>query len=443
MREIGRQAAEHLLERGFRHFGFCGFRDETWSDLRREGFLDVLQRRSLTFDTYASPWRDIRLHSWEQEHDAIARWLRRLPRPLAVMACNDVRAQHVLDAARHLGAAVPEEIAVIGVDDDHPLCDLRDPPLSSVVPNAQRIGYEAATLLERLMAGDTPVAREVLIEPLGVTTRQSTDILAIDDPQIAAAVRFIREHACEGLKIAQLLAHSTISRPVLERRFRKFLNRSPQAEIRRVQLARARQLLVVTTSCTSSGASATSRRTTPRPSPPASALAGRRPQRASTSAGGKATVRAPTSSRPSPWRLTLCSAWRNATGWRRCSPFASSTSRCRCEGEYHNTVGRIDQVLWPYLEADLSAGRLDEVEAFDLLEEFFLTFNRDSDLYPGVQQGDNGQSVVLGGPAEGRDSTCLPDVPAGKQGAEAHRPQNQPTGELEDTARGVPARHRA
>lgn len=246
MRAIGRRAAEHLLERGFRNFAFCGFRDELWSELRRQGFTEAIAQPRLRCEAYASPWRGRRAREWQQEHAALKRWLRGLPRPLAVMACNDLRAQHVLDAARALGLAVPEELAVIGVDDDYPFCDLCDPPLSSVVPNAQRIGYQAAETLDGLMAGEPSAAQEILVEPLGITTRQSTDILAIDDPAIAAAVRLIRERACDGLRVSELVKRVALSRPVLERRFRKHLSRSPQAEIRRVQITRAKRLLVET-----------------------------------------------------------------------------------------------------------------------------------------------------------------------------------------------------
>jgi LacI family transcriptional regulator len=246
MRAIGRRAAEHLLERGFRSFAFCGFRDELWSEQRRQGFTDAIALPGYRCETYVSPWRGRHAREWQHEHAALERWLRGLPRPLAVMACNDLRAHHVLDAARSLGLAVPEELAVIGVDDDYPFCDLCDPPLSSVVPNAQRIGYQAAETLDALMAGEPPVAQEILVEPLGITTRQSTDILAIDDPAIAAAVRLIRERACDGLRVSEIVKRVAVSRPVLERRFRKYLSRSPQAEIRRVQIARVKRLLVDT-----------------------------------------------------------------------------------------------------------------------------------------------------------------------------------------------------
>jgi LacI family transcriptional regulator len=126
------------------------------------------------------------------------------------------------------------------------LCELCDPPLSSVAPNAERIGYEAAELLDRLMAGGRAPARERLIEPVGVVARQSTDVLSIDDAEVAAAVRFIRERACGGLRVEQVLRHVAVSRSLLERRFRKYLGRSPQGEIRLVRLKRVKQLLADT-----------------------------------------------------------------------------------------------------------------------------------------------------------------------------------------------------
>jgi LacI family transcriptional regulator len=169
-----------------------------------------------------------------------------MPRPAGVMACNDMRGQHVLDACQRVRLGVPEQVAVIGVDDDVLLCELCDPPLSSVVPNAERIGYEAAALLDRLMAGEKPPREEWRIEPLGVTTRQSSDVLAIDDPNVASAVRYIREHACRGATVPDVLQHVPLSRTILERRFRKYLGRSPQAEIRAVQLKRVQQLLAET-----------------------------------------------------------------------------------------------------------------------------------------------------------------------------------------------------
>jgi LacI family transcriptional regulator len=162
---------------------------------------------------------------------------------VGLMACSDQRGQHVLDACNRVDLAVPEEVAVIGVDDDAVLCNLSHPAMSSVVPNAERVGYEAAALLDRLMGGEKAPAEEMLVEPLGVMTRQSTDVLAIDDAAVASVVRFIRERACKGCSMKEVERFSPMSRSVLERQFRKYLGRSPQAEIRAVQLKRVKQLL--------------------------------------------------------------------------------------------------------------------------------------------------------------------------------------------------------
>jgi LacI family transcriptional regulator len=243
---IGRFAAQHLLERGFRHFAFCGFTGERWSTGRREGCVEALRAAGCACAVHESYWRGPQAQAWDREQDRIARWVARLPRPLGIVACNDLRGHHVLDACGRAGLAVPEEVAVIGVDDDELLCEMCDPPLSTVVPGAERIGYEAAELLDRLMAGDECAAMERLIEPLGVVTRQSTDVLAIPDADVASAVRFIRERACEGARVSDVLRHVPLSRSLLERRFRRYLGRSPQAEIRLVQVKRVKQLLAET-----------------------------------------------------------------------------------------------------------------------------------------------------------------------------------------------------
>jgi LacI family transcriptional regulator len=246
MEAIGRLGAEHLLERGFRHFAFCGYSGETWSAARRDGFVARVSRGGSTCAVFESAWHGRQAPAWDQDQEQISRWLGGLPRPLGLMACNDLRGQQVLNACRLAGVGVPEEVAVVGVDNEVVLCELCDPPLSSVAPNAERIGYEAAELLDKLMAGGRPPARERLIEPIGVVARQSTDVLSIDDPEVAAAVRFIRERACGGLRMEQVLRHVAVSRSLLERRFRKYLGRSPQGEIRMVRIKRVKQLLAET-----------------------------------------------------------------------------------------------------------------------------------------------------------------------------------------------------
>lgn len=240
---VGRLAAEHLIERGFRTLGFCGYADQPWSHLRRKGFETRASEAGIAVHSFDSNWFGPDAPEWEVSQQRIQTWLAQLARPCGVMACNDLRGQQVLDAARRAKLAVPEVIGVIGVDDDELLCELCDPPLSSVRCNPEEIGYQAAERLDMLMDRRSPHPTHRLVPPLGVATRQSTDILAIDDPTIAAVVKLIREQACSGLTIDHIVRQFHVSRTKLERQFRDALGRTLQQEIRSVQMKRARQLL--------------------------------------------------------------------------------------------------------------------------------------------------------------------------------------------------------
>jgi len=246
---VGRMAAEHLIERGFRQFAFCGYNGTDWSDRRRIGFEQSIARRGFPCQVFQNPIPRIDRCTPEYEEHGIKyeqqlnRWLVSLPKPIGLMVCNDSRGRQVLTCCNALGLTIPDEIAVIGVDKDEVLCELSDLPLSSVILNTERIGFEAAALLDKMMNGQNPPANEILIEPKGIAVRRSTEVLAIDDPQIATALRIIREHACTGLDVPQLLKSVPLSRSSLERRFAQLLGRSPNAEIMRVKLERARQLL--------------------------------------------------------------------------------------------------------------------------------------------------------------------------------------------------------
>ncbi|HEX6985155.1 MAG TPA: DNA-binding transcriptional regulator, partial [Planctomycetaceae bacterium] len=239
---IARLAAEHLLERGFRKFGFCGEPGFNWSTWREQAFVRDLAERGDSCSVFEPP-ADSRRAS---EREAMARWVAGLPKPVGVMACYDIKAQQLLDACRDAGVAVPDEVAVLGVDNDELLCELSFPPLSSVIPDSRRAGYEAARLLDRLMAGREVPAEPVLVPPLGVATRQSTDVLAIEDRDIAQAVRFIREHACDGITVGDVLRIVPLSRRAFEKRFLDRLGRTPHQEILRLKIARAEQLLAET-----------------------------------------------------------------------------------------------------------------------------------------------------------------------------------------------------
>lgn len=242
--KAGRMAAEHLLERGFVNFAFCGYDGRSWSQRRQEGFAERVREAGLQCRVFRLDSKKSVL--WQTERDYVTDWLRGLPKPVGIMACNDVRGRQVLEACLVVQIAVPDQVAVIGVDNDELFCELSNPPLSSVVLDAEQGGYEAAKLLDRLMSSrKTPHAR-IGVEPLWVTARQSTDLIAVDDPEVAAALRFIRDHAREQIGVEDVVRKAAISRRMLEIRFSHVLGRSIREEIQRVRLTWVKQLLLET-----------------------------------------------------------------------------------------------------------------------------------------------------------------------------------------------------
>ncbi len=242
-RQIARMATEHLLERGFRSFAFVGLPGAIWSERRLEFFQQRLLEAGHTCQVFEYRPGKKDTGGWLSQEKELTAWLLGLVQPAAVMACYDVVGVRVLDACRGAGLAVPEQVAVIGVDDDPLLCTLASPPLSSVAHDLERIGHEAAALLERMLDGEPAPPDEVLIEPLGITCRQSTDQLAIPDALVAKALRFIREHACDGIDVDDVARSAQAHRTTLKRRFEKLVGRSPKAEIMRLQLRRVKELL--------------------------------------------------------------------------------------------------------------------------------------------------------------------------------------------------------
>ena len=229
---VGRLGAEHLLERGFKRLAFCGI--QAWFS----------QQRAAAFEAAAAA-AGVPCEIERPGVSGLAGFLGGLATPVAVMASDDQRASHVLECLGRLELAVPEEVAVIGVNNEWH-CHLATPTLSSVDPSAEQVGFEAARLLDRLLQGEAPPAEPVLVAPRGVVERASTQVLAIDDPEVRRAVEFIRDNACRGIGTEQVLDQTNVSRPTLTKRFRAALGCTVREEIRRVQFARARQLLIDT-----------------------------------------------------------------------------------------------------------------------------------------------------------------------------------------------------
>ena len=247
---IGRMAADHLARLGFRHFGYFGLQEPGrggFASERGKGFAAELQKRGHSVEmfnwnrnypgrvpsTARTLWGEIR---WQH-------WLGWLPKPVAIFACDDLRAQWLADLCYKLGLRIPEEVALIGANGDELECQTAWPPLSTVrIPSATE-GYEAARLLERLLAGQDPPTEPMLLSPDRVLAAASTDLTAVADPRLGRALRYIREHIHEKCPVVAVAQHAGLSRRVLENLFRQQLKTTPFKELRLLRLERACQLL--------------------------------------------------------------------------------------------------------------------------------------------------------------------------------------------------------
>lgn len=241
---IATLAADHLHYRGFKHFAYCGYARSPingWSRERQDAFVKYLKKRAgscAIFDKFHRPNQ-----SWASMQRSLGEWLCKLPKPLGIMAANDHRGRQILEACRTYEMMVPDEVAVVGVDNDELLCRLSSPPLSSVEQGARKLGYTAASLLDGMIRGRNPRKRHYVIDPVSVITRQSTDVLAIDDPKVAQAMAFIRDHASEGIKVSEVVNAVSISRSGLESRVASALGYSIHHAIRHTKLERASRLV--------------------------------------------------------------------------------------------------------------------------------------------------------------------------------------------------------
>lgn len=226
---IGRIAAEHFLLRGFRHFAFAGLGDRLFSQQRQEGFIQTLRQSGC--DCHRLP------------ESGEPRAIRLLPKPIGILACHDARARQVITACIKARTQVPEDVAVIGVDNDETICELAEVPLSSIDPASRRVGYEAAAVLDRLMRRQPTEQKSTVVPPAGLVVRSSSDVLAVSDDELANAMRYMQAHACDPMHVDDMLGVLKVSRRTLEKRFRTMFGRTLHDEIRRLQFEKARQLL--------------------------------------------------------------------------------------------------------------------------------------------------------------------------------------------------------
>jgi LacI family transcriptional regulator len=246
LRAAARLAAGHLLDQGFRHFGYFAPLGLSYVEIHYHGLVEHLTEAGLDCSLFPARRGKGPQAEWRRRQDDLRRWLQELPKPVAVLTWTSDRGREVLYACRALGLFVPEQVAVMGGDEDSLLCETCNPPLSGVALTSERIGYEAAALLDRLLHGEPAPPEAILIEPTRVVVRQSTDTLAITDQDLARAIAFIRSRAATPIQVSDVLRAVAVSRSWLERRFQEALGRSPAEEIRRVRLERTKQLLADT-----------------------------------------------------------------------------------------------------------------------------------------------------------------------------------------------------
>lgn len=217
-RETGRMGADYFLKKGFKNFAFYGFNDIVWSRERAEGFEERLGEAGHSAHYYEHQ-ESHSMNLWFYKPSALSEWLNSLPKPIAIMACDDNQGHHITDAARHAGIRVPDDVAVLGIDNDETICDLSDPPLSSIALNTEKSGYEAARLMEQMIKTKEFTGPDIVVRSTQVVTRHSTDIFASKDKHIVCALKFIHNNLDKNLTVRQILKEVPYSRRSFEKRF--------------------------------------------------------------------------------------------------------------------------------------------------------------------------------------------------------------------------------
>ena len=243
---VAELVVQHFLERGLRSFAYYCMEDSPIFYARRFFFLRRLEELGYSCDVYPTKWRvrDYAFPQWSEKYrDKLAKWLKGLPKPIALFASLDQCGQVVLELCQELGIRVPQEISVVAVGNDDWICNLLRPTLSSVDGNSFAIGWRAAQLLEQKMNGEKTENKTIYVPPSFLATRKSSDFYAVGDPDVEAALTFIRERACEHITVQDVLNEINVSQRTLYRAFSKYLGRTPQDEIIRAQIERAKTLL--------------------------------------------------------------------------------------------------------------------------------------------------------------------------------------------------------
>ncbi len=241
--QIGQMAAEYFMGRQFRRVAFYGGQSRAYVNDRRHAFSDSLAQKGIEMINLPAAGYS---QNWREQIQQMAATLKAMSKPMGVFCANDEEGRHIIEICRRGQIHVPDEISVLGVDNDEMLCEISAPPLSSIDTQAERIGYEAAAMLVRLIEGEEGREAILRIPPAGVVERQSSETIAVEDPDVAAALHYIRHHADQPIRVTDVIAATNLSRRTLERRFAETVGRTPSVEIRRQHVERAKYLLSFT-----------------------------------------------------------------------------------------------------------------------------------------------------------------------------------------------------
>lgn len=240
---VGRLAAKHLLGCGLDHLAYCGYPGVLYSDQREAGFVEAAKAAGIKVNVCSSAPSEAPNTDYHAEVRCFLPWLRALPLPVGIFTANDARAITLVRACSLLGLRVPNQVAVLGVDNDQLVCDFGIPTLSSIDPDAYQVGYQGAALLHEILQGASPPREPRLVEPAGLIQRGSTEVFAHEDPVLAEAFMYLRAHACEGIRVKDVVRMFPIARRTLEKVSRQKLGHSPHQEIHRYQIEKAKELL--------------------------------------------------------------------------------------------------------------------------------------------------------------------------------------------------------
>lgn len=240
---VGRTGAEHLLQCGFDRLAFYGIRGPWYARQRRRGFVDRATKAKAVCEVFEQTPPTNPRTSWRQRLAPLDRWLRGLQPPTAIMAVHDYRARILLEECLRLQWHVPHDVAILGVDNDTTVCENCQPALSSVSRSSWKNGYQAAELLDRLMAGQSPTQQEIVLPPDGVVARRSTDTIAVDDPYVSSIVHYMHDHLAEINQVTDALAQVPVSRRLVEQRFLESVNCTPYHYLCRLRVERGKRML--------------------------------------------------------------------------------------------------------------------------------------------------------------------------------------------------------